>query len=388
MKFIIQIFLISNICLCQTNIYNRIVVDSETLIPLSNVHIHNKIDNTISNGDGLFTFYSTIDDVVFSHLGYEVLNTTVSEVLARDTIFMKPKQIELNEVIVFDNRNLIRSVYNKINENYPIFRFEEEAFIRCVLRKDREIIKFQDLVVHKQQNSLFTTQQIKSLQYSFEIINLRKAGLLIKDSEDFELLSLHDLHTWFSAVFTNPIYYNYVEDSWIDENHLKLNFFKNEKLQENTSLDGYYIINTLDLSIKQVKYKTVYANINLIPFNNKSKVKWRTIGNEIFVDYKRDISTNKYYINNAVLKTIVEVINNGKKSLYEVNYQFFNIKLTDNSIVKSNVSSTINMFKIDFQFNNEFWRNQNQLVLDYELSQFINSLNNLNRKQFKIYSNF
>lgn len=387
-KFLLIVFFISNVSYTQTNILKKIVVDAETLTPLPNVHIYSKLDNTLSNEDGFFTFYSNDNEVVFNHLGYEVLFTTINEIQPKDTIYLKPKLFELNEVVVLDNKNLIKSVYSKIFDNYPTSSFEEESFIRCVLRKDGEIIKMQDLIVAKQQNTLFTTQQNKNLEYSFEIKNLRKAGFLSKDSEDFELLSLNELYSWFSAIFTIPKYYNYIEDSWLDENHVKVNFQKNDELLENASLEGYYIVNNSDFSFKQVKYKTVYNNIDLIPYKNKSNVKWRTIGNELYVDYKKEYSTNKYYVNNAVLKTTVEVINNGYKSIYEVSYQIVNVKINQNQRIKGNVSSKQDMFKINFRYNREFWKNQNQLILDDELTKFIDNLKNLNRKQYKIYTNF
>lgn len=387
-NFIMLILFLINISYAQSYSYRKIIVDSETLMPIYNVHIYNDLDSSLSNDEGYFTFYSNDNQVIFNHLGYESQHITLQNLSSIDTVYLKPKLIQLSEVVILDSKNLIKSVYNKIYANYPTTSFDEESFIRCVLKKDGEVVKMQDLVVQKRQNSLFTTQDVKKLQYNFEIKNMRKAGIISKNSEDFALLSIEELYNWFSAIFTIPNYYNYIEDDWIDENHVKVSFQKNNELVENASLEGYYIINKSDLSFKQVSYKTVYEKIDLIPYKKDSNVKWRTIGNELVVDYKKDIFKEKYFINNATLKTKVEVINNGKKSLYEARYQVVNVKSKQKHNVNANVSPKRDMFEMNFKYDKGFWEKQNQLLLDNELINFIKGLNNLSKKDFRIYTNF
>jgi hypothetical protein len=389
LKFTLIILMFSNIIISQNFKTNNIVVDFETLKPISNVNIYNDYDNTISNENGLFVFNSNLNSVIIYHLGYDKLITDFNTLNKNDTIYLKPIIYEIEEVVISDKRQLINKVYENIFTNYPFFSFSEENFIRCILRKNGKIIKFQDIVVNIKRNSLFTNKNIKELDYDFQISNLRKAGIIpkLKSEEDFKFLSVEELYNWFSAIFTTTNYYSYTENSMVEDKKIKINFAKNDKLNQNKSLEGYYIVNLEDFSLSEVFYNTVFDNQTLIPFNQEKNVKWRTIGNEIFINYKKNIKNNKYYINNGTLKNIVEVINEDEKSIYEATYQIVNTKNIENKKVRSNFSSTKDLFKANVSFNKLFWEEQNQLLLDNELTNFLKNLKNY-KSDYEIYSNF
>jgi hypothetical protein len=322
-------------------------------------------------------------------LGYEKLITDFNSLNKNDTIYLKPIIYEIEEVVVSDKKQLINKVYENIFTNYPLFSFSEENFIRCVLRKNGKIIKFQDIVVNIKRNSLFTNKDIKELDYDLQISNLRKAGIKpkLKSEEDYKLLSVEELYNWFSTIFTTPNYYSYTENSMVEEKKIKINFAKNDKLNQNRSLEGYYIVNLEDFSLSEVFYNTVFDNQTLIPFNQEKNVKWRTIGNELLINYKKNTKNNKYFINNGTLKNIVEVINEDEKSIYEATYQIVNTKNIENKKVKSNFSSIKDLFKANVSFNKLFWEEQNQLLLDNELNNFLKNLKNY-KNDYEIYSNF
>lgn len=209
----------SNIIISQNFKTNNIVVDFETLKPISNVNIYNDYDNTISNENGLFVFNSNLNSVIIYHLGYDKLITDFNTLNKNDTIYLKPIIYEIEEVVISDKRQLINKVYENIFTNYPFFSFSEENFIRCILRKNGKIIKFQDIVVNIKRNSLFTNKNIKELDYYFQISNLRKAGIIpkLKSEEDFKFLSVEELYNWFSTIFTTTNYYSYTENSMVEE---------------------------------------------------------------------------------------------------------------------------------------------------------------------------
>jgi hypothetical protein len=87
------------------------------------------------------------------------------------------------------------------------------------------------------------------------------------------------------------------------------------------------------------------------------------------------------------LKNIVEVINEDEKSIYEATYQIVNTKNIENKKVKSNFSSIKDLFKANVSFNKLFWEEQNQLLLDNELNNFLKNLKNY-KNDYEIYSNF
>ena len=389
LKFTLIIIIFTNIIVSQNFKTNNIVLDFETLKPLANVNIYNDYDNTISNENGLFVFNSNKNSVIIYHLGYDKLITDFNTLNKNDTIYLKPIIYEIEEVVISDKKQLINKLYENIFNNYPFFSFSEENFIRCILRKNGKIIKFQDIVVNIKRNSLFTNKNIKELNYDLQISNLRKAGIKpkLKSEEDYKLLSVEELYNWFSTIFTTPNYYSYTENSMVEEKKIKINFAKNDKLNQNKSLEGYYIVNLEDFSLSEVFYNTIFDNQTLVPFNQEKNVKWRTIGNELLINYKKNIKNNKYFINNGTLKNIVEVINEDEKSIYEATYQIVNTKNIGNNKVKSNFSSTKDLFKANVSFNKLFWEEQNQLLLDNELTNFLKNLKNY-KSDYEIYSNF
>ena len=389
LKLTLIIVMFSNIIISQNFKTNNIVVDFETLKPIANVNIYNDYDNTISNENGLFVFNSNLNSVIIYHLGYDKLITDFNTLNKNDTIYLKPIIYEIEEVVISDKRQLINKVYENIFTNYPFFSFSEENFIRCILRKNGKIIKFQDMVVNIKRNSLFTNKNIKKLDYHLLISNLRKAGIKpkLKSEEDYKFLSVEELYNWFSTIFTTPNYYSYTENGMVEDKKIKINFAKNDKLNQNKSLEGYYIVNLEDFSLSEVFYNTVFDNQTLIPFNQEKNVKWRTIGNELLINYKKNTKNNKYFINNGTLKNIVEVINEDEKSIYEATYQIVNTKNIENKKVKSNFSSIKDLFKANVSFNKLFWEEQNQLLLDNELNNFLKNLKNY-KNDYEIYSNF
>ncbi len=383
-KILFIIILKTNLCISQKFVTKNIILDLETLKPISNVHIFNQFDNTISNNEGIFNFISNDSIVILSHIGYDEIKSNFSYLNKNDTIFFKSKVISLDEIVITDKKNLIKNVYENVNENYPFFSFNDELFLRCVLRKNEEIVKIQDMVVNIQRNSLFTNQVYKELEFNVEVLNIRKAGITPKSKkeEQFKLLSFEELFKWFSSIFTVPTIYNYKEDKLLDDSHSKIDFSKNSSNNDQKSLEGFYIVNLNDHSFNKVFYKTVFENISTIPYKTDKNVQWRTIGNELFVDYKKNISLNKYFLNSGKLKNVVEVINNGVKNIYEASYEIIVVKNNTNIKINSNFSSKKDLFKADFNYQKSFWEKQNQLLLDEELIYFIKNLNKLKDKYY------
>ena len=153
------------------------------------------------------------------------------------------------------------------------------------------------------------------------------------------------------------------------------------------SIEGYYIIDKKNLAFHKVHYNTIFENISEIPYKEKKNVKWKTIANELSVSFKKSRKNNKFYINNAKLKNVVEVIKNNEKTVYEATYEILTTQNFISKSVISNFSSNKNLFKTKFTYNEDFWKNQNQLLLNDKLVKFINSLDKL-KNEYDVYSNF
>lgn len=103
---------------CQNVVKNSIIIDKIAKLPLENVKIYNRIDNTTSNEDGHFYFISGLNDIHFSLLGYEDVNTSFDEIKRNDTVFMESKAIELEEVIVSNGESIIKKAHAAVLKNY------------------------------------------------------------------------------------------------------------------------------------------------------------------------------------------------------------------------------------------------------------------------------
>jgi hypothetical protein len=380
---------ISIICHAQNQI-SKILVDKNTKEPLRGATINNSIDHTITNDDGRFIFYSENDSIIIRMLGYNKLKTTFEELNSSvDTIYLKQSPIALNEVVVKDYKNIIFKTYNEIQKNHPHFSHSDKFFLRCILKRDNSIIKIEDVSGKIKRNSIFASREIPKLNFDFQLFNQRKLGLLKKDKkiEDFKLQTLENLFMWFSTVFINPNHFEFREERLADSSYAKV-FFNPLKEYQNKSI-GYYIINKKDKAIKEYYSKTNPSFTDKIVFEEKQGYKWRTIDSELSISYDKIKKNDKYFISSGSLKQVIELFNRkNEKTVYEVEYNlivtepFYNI-MNFNSNVRKNKE----LFKLDIEFDKNFWLNQNQLPLTNELNEFIKNIKTY-EKEFKIISNF
>ncbi|AWK04369.1 hypothetical protein HYN56_09015 [Flavobacterium crocinum] len=368
---------------------NKVVVDFQTKQPLEYVNISNDIDNTISNKEGLFVFVSRDKHINISSVGYETINTTFEEINKQDTIFLKSNIIELEEIIVDNVSLVLNEVYRNGYKNYFLEPYLEEFFLRGILKRDNTIIRFQDVFGKVERNSLFVTQKNPQEKYLVEISSLRKIGISEKENNEYiEFPSFKTLFRWYSAVFNLPNEYVFTIEKINDLDYLKINFSKSEENKNTLTRKGYYVINKKDKSIKEVNYSMV-GDVDKIEFNGSRGLKWRTIGIDLYIHFKKNEIENKYYIGNATLKNTFETIKGDKKTIYEAFYDLITIRNDVKEKLSSNFSVDKDIFKAKFPYSEQFWNTQNQLPLTNELHEFIKRvLDNRNNKEFEIMGNF
>src|SRR5690606_11720109 len=113
-----------------------------------------------------------------------------------------------------------------------------------------------------------------------------------------------------------------------------------------------------------------------IIFEKKQGIKYRTVDSELSIIYDRDLKNDKYFISNGSLKQTVEVFNRkSEKALYKVEYVLIVTEpFSNDQNFISNVKNNKELFKLDLDFDNNFWLNQNQLPLTKELNNFIKNI--------------
>lgn len=386
------LFLMSFCASAQKIQTKKVVADKETKLPLDKVNIYNQKDNSLTNEEGAFSFVSDVDELNFSLIGYENLKVSFEEIKKADTIFLQSKMIELDEVVVGNEQAIMKKVYAKMKDNYILEPYNENFFLRCILKRNDEIARLQDIYGKVSRKSIFKTKTQPDNKCEVEILNMRKVG--ISDKEDFiyfkfqSFEKLFDLNALISLALDD---FELTQEKNIAADYLKISFVKKETNQMGQKTSGYFIINKSDYAIVET-YFDFYDDPDKVPFQKDGKVEYRTTRFKRTSNYKKNGSVNKYYLSNANSDVRVDLLENDKvkKAYYDYSTRFFvtNSIIADKAI--SNLSMDKDIFKVKYPYSEQFWKNQNQLPLTNDLSNFFKKVseNKDNKKEFDIVGNF
>ena len=367
------------------NTISKYLVDKDTKAPLQSATIHNANDYTITNADGYFVFYSANDSITIKMLGYETLRTTFKALSrTKDTLYLIPKPFQLDEVTL-SNKNIIQEAYNHATTNYPMEPFVEDFFLRCVLKRNGELVKIEDFSGRIKRDKLLGAEK----NFTFQLLNMRKFGIEKKGvrADDFELPSLNDLFQWWSNIlFLDLKEYRFSFLKVIDETHHQVSHTpKNE--EDYKKGIGHFIISTDDYAVKERIYKINPKVVDKIPYTKKFFTKYRTTDFYLKEKCEKDVAKSKYFIANGLYTEKIEGYNNSERIVYDVSFELIvTHPFSDLSTFKANVNGKKELFKLEMPYNKEFWETQNQLPFTNEMRDFINKPHNT--KEYRVISNF
>ena len=364
---------------------SKMIADKTTKLPLENVGIYNDKDNSTTNQEGTFVFFSDKNEINFNLLGYNSFKTTFEEIEKKDTIFMDAKIFELKEIVIPNLELFVKKAYDKIGENY-ISNYTSNFFLRNVLKKDSSIVVLQDIhAIREKSANIKNSNQI-------QILNMRKTSFFDKkNSIDFQFPNFEEFLSG-SYPPLDKIYFS--EEEYNDVDFRKILFEAKEKNIQKQIQRGYFIINKNDFAIVEF-FVSQYDNPEVLPFNKFTftKSQFRTTKYERFFRQTKDSILNKYYVSISKLNAQVEVLVDGKSNnAFNFNFtmDYFNTKKITNERVNSNFATDKDIFKAKFPYSADFWNNQNQLPLTNELKDFLKrvSENKDKKKEFEIIGNF
>ncbi|MSP85267.1 MAG: hypothetical protein EXR18_05530 [Flavobacteriaceae bacterium] len=379
------ILFIVNVGNSQNNKISKTIADRTTKLPLENVRIFNEIDNSITNQEGAFVFFSNKKEINFDLLGYNSLKSTFEEIEKKDTIFMEVKVFELKEIVIPNLELFVKKVYDKIGEN-NISNNTSNFFLRNVLKKDDDIIILQDIYGKREKNvSLKNPIEI-------EVSNMRKTSLFQKKNLiDFTFPNFNDL---FEVIIPSIDKCIFTEVEYYEVDYKKILFETKEKSTWGQTLRGYFIINKKDYAIVEI-FESMYDNPEVAPYNKIifSDTQYRTVKFEKFLRFSKNNALNKYYVSILKLNAQMEVLADKrieKTFFFNLAMDYFTSSVTTNEKVKSNFAVDKDIFKAKFPYSADFWNNQNQLPLTNELKDFLKlvSENKDKKKEFEIIGNF
>lgn len=367
------------------NTLSKYLADKETKAPLKSATIHNANDYTVTNDDGHFVFYSTNDSITIKMLGYETLKTTFKALSrTKDTLYLTPKPFQLDEVTL-SNKNILQEAYNHATINYPMEPFVEDFFLRCVLKRNGELVKIEDFSGRIKRDKLLGAKK----NFTFQLLNMRKFGIEKKGvrADDFNIPSLNDVFQWWSNIlFLDSKEYRFSFLKVIDETHHQVSHTSKNEEDYKKGI-GHFIINTDDYAIKERIYKTNPKTIHKIPYTKKPFIKYRTIDYYCKDKLEKDAKKGKYFIANAIVNIKVEGYVGEERIVYDVSFELIvTHPFSDLNTFKANVNGKKELFKLEVPYNKEFWETQNQLPLTNEMRDFINKPHN--PKEYRVISNF
>ncbi|WP_166388023.1 carboxypeptidase-like regulatory domain-containing protein [Polaribacter sp. 11A2H] len=381
MKKILLILIISVINKSfSQNKLNGIILNYETKEPIEYVDIYNKSNFTSTNSEGRFSFTSESDSIKIRLIGYEQIYTTFNKI-NNDTIFLKSKFEELDE-IVLSNTNPIIKIYKSVADNYPSEPYSETFFLRCYIRKNGKLLKIQDLYGVVNRKTLFGTSEkpMPKKNYMSNIRNVRKAGIYEEDVY-FKMYNLKQIFDEIGGVGLNIKEYDFNENVSKDKNFVKYSFFpKSESKSKN---EGHYLIDKNNNAFTEFHLNQIDTTSS---YKENRGIKYRTTNYEKSIFFKQNTNWNKYFIHKAKINAETEVIDkDGVKNIYNVSYSF--IVLEQNKI-EINKKQSINkdIFKFKKPFSSEFWKNQEYLLLTKEMKDFLETVKSSNN-EFKTTTN-
>jgi hypothetical protein len=214
---------------------------------------------------------------------------------------------------------------------------------------------------------------------------MRKVGLVRDENQVYFIFeTFYELFMNFTPMNATGDAFNLTESTFENGSKIDLSFQTKPEF-DNEKVSGHYIINAKNNSIERIYMVFGYKNN---PFKEDEKTRYRTVSIEKEISLSKSSKTNKYYIASAKYDVKVELsdVQNSFTSYY---YVSFILTTSDNEgdfDVKKNVSTSKDLFKINYPYDQSYWNAQNQLLLTEEMLDFIEKVQNPN-DEFKVRSN-
>lgn len=379
------ILFFSNVGNSQNFKISKMIADTTSKLPLENVSISNDKDNSTTNQEGLFVFFSSKNEINFNLLGYNPIKTTFEGIEKQDTIFMEAKAFELKEIVVTNLEPFIKKVYDKMADNF-ISNYTSNFFLRNVLKKDNSIAVLQDIHAKRGKNASPKNSS------EIEVLNMRKTSFFEKKNLiDFKF---PDFNEFYYSLFPIIDKCFFTEVDYNDVDYRKILFEAKQKDPWGQTFKGYFIINRKDYAFVEF-FASGYDNPEDGPYHKILLLgtQYRTMKYEKLVNFSKNNALNKYYLSNLKLNVQVEVLADKRveKTFYfNLTMDYFTTNAITNDKVESNFAVDKDIFKAKFPYSADFWDNQNQLPLTSDLKEFLKrvSENKDKKKEFEIIGNF
>lgn len=376
MKYLLTLLFFTTLNAQEKN--KKILWNKIDNVPVEFATIKSNDQYSLSNSEGFFELLKN-QDVTIQCLGYNTLQLHNKDLISTDTIYLQPKIFEMEEVVVVAEGAYKKMVKTILSE-YALEPHSENFYLRVVVKRNEELYKIIDFAGYVEKQTLFGTNQkpYPKNNYKVHINNVRKVG---KENRtiDYALYNFNEFFTIIAAIVLKPDTYKLKYEISNDNSISKI--VAKPKEPENNFTNGVYLLNE-DNTFGNVE---IISNLNSTPYSILGKHKHKTTYYYKNTFFERNRFSNKMQLNKSIIKATTEVVTKEEeKQVFKATY-FYYSNPVQNIIVKNNVSLTKDMFEIQMDYNEEYWRNNdNILPLTKEMEEFVNKINSEEKtKEFR-----
>ena len=354
-----------------------IVLDAETKKPLEFVDVYNDQNYTSTNSDGHFAFTTHRDMIKFNRLGYEPKSFSISA-LKNDTIYLKQSAENLDEVHLLD-QDIYKKMIDHLGDNYSIRPYKERFFLRAMVAKDGNITKLVDVNGKLERQRLLGDLKNNARpkkNYTLEIENLRKAEIR---EDDIEFI-FPSFETYFDL---STLVISLADSTKAELKNYGDGLVKLQVKSSKSDSEAYLIINTQTYAFEECYIKMDMSDAKFEPNHNTQS---RTISNIIHSFYDR-LPNGNYVLYKSTQQAVLECKYENKIYNYVQRIKYLSSDHFSDFGVKRNVRADKDIFKVKTRYEDEFWNDQNQLLLTDAMQAFIEKVK-AGDSDFKIKSNF
>jgi len=331
-----------NLVKAQTN--EILLLDQVTKEPISSVNVFNpeSLNGTISNDDGWVSIYFRSDTLICSHVSYETKKIFRDRLIEKDTVYLTPSEIQLDEIVVntFDLKKRLKFIINNYNELYDVKSKLFDCTYKEKLKVNNKIARLTQVQLKwwdKNYNFNFKGKLDKLCQFKLNNIdyskildteNILSNGAFIENKYLIEFLHLN-YYLFLITSYADNIQITSIEK---DIKHTKIIF--SADIIVNNKLISKVVNSTIYFDNKTMAIKNI--NLNLI-YNNQVKEGVSKNGNKHYKSTMKlhniVVNFNEYHRSKLIInsfyskvKAIAEYENKIDDLLIEQNFLITGIK--------------------------------------------------------------
>lgn len=389
MKKYIKIFILFTSVISYTQNREILVLDSTTKLPIETVNIYYPEiqEGTFTNSDGKATINIWDYDLKISHIAYQERIINAKKLQTSNILYLTPKTINLNEVVVssFNLNKALLYVLKNYESLYENQAFEKECNFKETLSIDNELKRLILTKVNWWSKS-YKIKHLSDLKLRLGSIDFNKNNQMdiftdipkdnIPSNSGFINTKNLISSIYLNSFLVNFIKYNPDLEAVIEkssENEFIVSFTSDWKSTSNYSYrsEGKIIFDKKSKAIISISNEVEYQNRITKSFTTKSKKEFSyETNNAISTLNFRKKNNNQWSLNSFEISADFSIIYNDIKHNGNIKNNLYVLKNTPIEKVKN--VGLINLSKPIYQnFPKDIVTNSNSILLSTEENNFI-----------------